>query len=101
MGFYDLAKEDREKIVGNIKNIVQCGIENLNIEQIYKITSDQDTYIRKNCYLAIGKLYREREDLREKILIVLSKLFDSASESVRQTVAYAAGEIGYGELSVM
>jgi len=53
-----------------------------------------DTYIRKNAYSIMGRLYRDHPELRARILDLLEDLFKSDSEKVRQTAVYAADEIG-------
>lgn len=94
MGFYDLSKEERKKLVNEIKDSIKMDLEHCNFKNIRKYASNEDTYIRKYTYLSIGKLYRDREDLRDCILTVLKELFEDRDEKVRQTVVYALGEIG-------
>lgn len=94
MGFYDLSKEERLKLVEKIEKTVKQDLENRSYNKIKQYASDEDTYIRKNTYLIIGKLYRECLGLREKILIVLKILLKDENEKVRQTVVYALSEIG-------
>lgn len=73
-----------------IEHDLRCGI----VENILKYAADHDTYIRKNTYIILGCLYRDRQDMRESILSVLDALFVNKDEKVRQTVVYALGEIG-------
>jgi HEAT repeat protein len=94
MGFYDLSKEEREKLVTEIEEAIKHDLESGNSESIQKYVSNIDTYIRKKAYLIIGRLHRDRPDLREGILNVLEALFTNEEEKVRQTVVYALGEIG-------
>ena len=63
-------------------------------ERIKEYASNEDTYIRKNACLIIGRLYRDNYELRERIIQTLKDLFKNDSEKVRQTVVYAFGEIG-------
>ena len=56
--------------------------------------SDEDTYIRKNAYLATGKIYKEGDTFRKKIISFLDQFFKSDNEKIRQTTVNAAGEIG-------
>jgi len=55
MDFYDLSKPERINVVAKIN----AGILNeLNADKSKKITgwfSDDDTYIRKSAYLAVGR----------------------------------------------
>ena len=63
-------------------------------QKITEYFSDEDTYIRKTAYLAIGKIYKANVTLHTKIISVLNILFNSANEKIRQTTINAAGEIG-------
>ena len=101
MGFYDLSKDERQKIVHEIEDVVRVSIMNMatdnmnNIpEGILKYASDKDTYIRKNAYMVIGRTYWANEDYRKNILLVLDMLLKNSNERVRQTSVYALGEIG-------
>ncbi|MHA1754800.1 MAG: HEAT repeat domain-containing protein [Candidatus Odinarchaeia archaeon] len=94
MGFYDLTKEERSALISEIQKKILQGIKNNRKENIKKFASDQDTYIRKNTYLIIGRLYAEKNELRNKILDILKDLLKSQNEMIRQTVIYAYGEIG-------
>ena len=67
MGFYDLSKEERQKVVNETEGDILSAIKDLNIpennnewaipEIIVKYATDNDTYIRKNSYMAIGRIY--------------------------------------------
>ena len=71
-------------------------------ENIITYFSDEDTYVRKTGYLAIGKIFYAKPKLQTHILSTLKILFESntstalstSSDKVRQTVVNAAGEIG-------
>ncbi len=65
-----------------------------NSGNIRRYASDSDTYIRKNAYSIMGRLYRDHPESRARILDLLEDLFRSDDEKVRQTAVYAAGEIG-------
>ncbi|HWB63083.1 MAG TPA: sister chromatid cohesion protein PDS5, partial [Chitinophagales bacterium] len=56
--------------------------------------SDEDTYIRKNAYQAVGKIYQSEKEWQAGILHQLVTLLKSPDEKVRQTAINAAGEIG-------
>lgn len=94
MSFYDLSKEERialvNKITTEIKNDLTLGKTN----NILHYFSDEDTYIRKSAYLAIGKLFYTYPKLQEVIFKQLGKFLKDENEKVRQTVVNAAGEIG-------
>ncbi len=94
MGFYDLPKEERQKLVKKMEKEIKNDLKNGKSENIQKYASDDDTYIRKNAYLIMGRLYRDRKDLKEDVLDVSKALFESDNEKIRQTALYTLGEIG-------
>ncbi|MBC3845608.1 HEAT repeat domain-containing protein [Winogradskyella echinorum] len=94
MAFYDLTKEERNQLVEKINQRIENDLENNTSDNILKYFSDDDTYIRKTGYLAIGKIFYAQPHLQNKILSVLTRLFKSEDELIRQTVVNAAGEIG-------
>ena len=94
MGFYDYPKDERQRIVERMKKAIANGVESGDRNVVRGYASDGDTYIRKNTYLIIGRLFREREDLRDSILRLLQDLYEDSDERVRQTAIHAAGEIG-------
>lgn len=94
MAFYDLNKVERNTLVEKINLEISNDLSSNVTEQILIYFSDDDTYIRKTGYLAIGKLFYATPDLQPAIFIVLKKLMQSDDELVRQTVVNAAGEIG-------
>ncbi|VXB42500.1 HEAT repeats [Flavobacterium sp. 9AF] len=94
MAFYDLSKTEREQLVAQITEAIRSDFKNkssLNLEVYF---SDEDTYIRKNAYLAVGKIYNANLYLQQIILEMLRNLFERENEKIRQTVVNAAGEIG-------
>jgi hypothetical protein len=99
MAFYDLSKEERNKVVENINAAILSEIKSGKQKFILDYFSDEDTYIRKTAYLAIGKIYKTEEKLQNKILTLLSKLAKHTNEKVRQTAVNAAGEIGMKDFS--
>lgn len=94
MGFYDLSKEERQELVKKIQQEIQEDLENNRIDAIYRYSSDPDTYIRKNTYLALGRIYKQDKDLRDRILDLLDHMLEEEDSKIRQTSVYAAGEIG-------
>lgn len=94
MGFYDLSKEARAMRVKGIHQAIARDLEKGETQAILRYFSDQDTYIRKAGYLAIGRIYTAREDLREPLIAQLWQLLQSENEKVRQTTINAVGEIG-------
>ncbi|MDY7395355.1 HEAT repeat domain-containing protein [Aureibaculum sp. 2210JD6-5] len=94
MAFYDLLKDERSVLVNKINEQVIEDISNNGITQIINYASDEDTYIRKTTYQAIGKSYNANRNLRSTIINILKKLLKSDNEKIRQTTVNAAGEIG-------
>jgi hypothetical protein len=94
MGFYDLSKEERVKLVSLIKQDIADDLSSGNIDRILGYFSDEDTYIRKAGYQATGKIYRSDENVKPTVIKALEKLLESDIAKVRQTTIYAAGEIG-------
>ena len=97
MSFYDLPKDKRTQLVKKIEQEILDDLENNATPSLQRYFSDNDTYIRKAAYLAIGKIYFANHSLKQKIIANLWKLFKSANEKVRQTVINAVGEIGRKE----
>ncbi|MDB5283076.1 MAG: hypothetical protein JWO06_2151, partial [Bacteroidota bacterium] len=94
MGFYDLNKDERQKVVNEINMAVLADVRKGKTANLIHYFSDEDTYIRKTAYLAIGKIYVADNELRTSILQLLDSLFKSENEKVRQTSINSAGEIG-------
>lgn len=94
MGFYDLNKEERQILVAKILSEIRHDLDNNRTENILKYFSDEDTYIRKTAYLAIGRIYSGETDLSIRIIDKLRTLLSSENKNIRQTVVNAAGEIG-------
>ncbi len=99
--FYNLPKDDRRRLVEEMEEVITRDIEKGNSERVKEYASDEDTYIRKNTYLIIGKLYHERRELRQRILTVLRGLFKDKDTKVRQTAVYAFGEIGKADADIL
>ena len=94
MAFYDLPKSERDLLVVKINKEIANDLSQGETDQIVTYFSDEDTYIRKTAYLAIGKSFYAQPELQAAIFSVLKKLMQSDDELVRQTVINAAGEIG-------
>ncbi|WP_299112348.1 HEAT repeat domain-containing protein [uncultured Winogradskyella sp.] len=94
MGFYDLNKEERNLLVKKINQEVAKDLIEAKEERIIYYFSDDDTYIRKTAYLAIGKIFYATPQLQNTIFSTLKLLLKSDDELIRQTVINAAGEIG-------
>jgi hypothetical protein len=94
MAFYDLDKNERVQLAERLNAEILSEIRSGSSEKISEYFSDEDTYIRKTAYLAIGRIYKANDDLQKKILALLRSLFNSEKEKIRQTTINAAGEIG-------
>ena len=94
MSFYDLSKSERNLLVEQINQEITNDVSKGETIKITTYFSDEDTYIRKTGYLAIGKLFYHQPQLQATIFSVLKSLIQSHDELIRQTVINAAGEIG-------
>ncbi|WGD35558.1 HEAT repeat domain-containing protein [Olleya sp. YS] len=94
MAFYDLSKEERNQLVVTINQQIEADLLVNVSDNICLYFSDEDTYVRKTGYLAIGKIFYSKPKLQASILLTLEKLLKSEDEFIRQTVINAAGEIG-------
>ena len=94
MGFYDLTRQERIARVNKIKHDICRDLTNDRKEKILTYFSDDDTYIRKAAYLAVGRLYLDNKELQPAIITCLEKLLENEDFMVRQTVINSAGEIG-------
>jgi len=94
MAFYDLAKAERDLLVKQIQEIILKDIASAQYFHMLRYFGDEDTYIRKTAYLAIGKIYKINHQYLPTIINLLSSLLGHGDFKVRQTVVNAAGEIG-------
>ncbi len=94
MAFYDLSKEERNALVQKIGTELTVAIQASANQSLLTYFTDDDTYIRKTAYLAIGRIYFETPTLRQKIIGTLNDLMEHENFKVRQTTINAAGEIG-------
>lgn len=94
MGFYDLPKEERTVLVIKINEDVFHDFSKNEKAKIIDYFSDEDTYIRKTGYLAVGKVFYTRRELRSVIINSLKGFLESNDPKVRQSTVNAAGEIG-------
>jgi hypothetical protein len=94
MGFYDLPKEKRQQVVLALKEVVEADLNQGMHNHIVHYASDEDTYIRKNTYLVIGRYYQLHPKKRKNVRNVIAVLLKSPNEHVRQSMIYTLGEIG-------
>jgi len=101
MSFYDLSKDERLILVDKINQDIAHDLFSCETDTITNYFSDEDTYIRKTGYLAIGKIFYSHDELQAKIISTLKNLLKSDIDKVRQTVINAAGEIGKFHFSLV
>lgn len=94
MSFYDLPKHERQLLVMKMSEAVEKALREAGLSTLVDYFSDEDTYIRRNAYLSIGRLYKAVPELQQAVLAALQQLVLHEDEKVRQTVVNAAGEIG-------
>lgn len=94
MAFYDLNKSDRVQLTAEISAEMEADFRQHSFLAIRSRFADEDTYIRKTAYIAVGRIYSLHPGLRLPILDRLKNLFSDEEHKVRQTVVNAAGEIG-------
>jgi 3-methyladenine DNA glycosylase AlkC len=101
MAYYDLSKEERNAVVAEMSTHILSEIETEKLNYTYTYFNHEDTYIRKNAYLIVGKIFFERIDLHRHINTLLEVLLKEESYYIRQTVINAAGEIGKKEFEIV
>lgn len=94
MTYYDLSRVQRATVVTDMTGVILSELNSRKHKQIYIYFNNSDTYIRKNAYLIIGKIFFENTDLQHRIIGLLKVLLKEESHYIRQTVINAAGEIG-------
>lgn len=94
MGFYDLSKEERIELVHFMEENIRMDLKSSKLSNIELYSADNDTYIRKNTYLILGRLYRDDLELRDEIIKLIEKLYEIGDENQKQTAVYIWGEIG-------
>lgn len=94
MGFYELSKEERKAFVTSVQKEILSDFSTGQTSQIITYFSDDDTYVRKTAYLAVGNIFYTTKALRTKVITTLKELIYSEKAKVRQTVVNAVGEIG-------
>lgn len=94
MAFYDLSLAARAEVAKQIHLDIESDFKRGKSEKVVQYFSDDDTYIRKNAYLAVGRIYKSSGQLQSGILSQLETLLKKEDPKIRQTVINAAGEIG-------
>ena len=93
MAFYDLTKHERARKVETVHNKLLDFLKGAR-RTSFPFFSNDDTYIRKAAYQAIGKIHKAHPELGDRIISALNKSLEHPNEKVRQTTVNAAGEIG-------
>jgi HEAT repeat protein len=101
MAFYDLSKAEREQLVSRITNELTRDLQTAHQKCLLRYFSDNDTYIRKTAYLAIGKIYGARKHLQPSVIKALESLLKAPDAKTRQTAINAAGEIGKSDFDIV
>ncbi|HEY9364343.1 MAG TPA: HEAT repeat domain-containing protein, partial [Chitinophagaceae bacterium] len=101
MAFYDLSKQERAGVAGDISNNILNELKTTHLQNIPVYFADDDTYIRKCAYVSIGRIYFENKNLQSRIIEVLNILLLQDDFKVRQTVINACGEIGKKEFNIV
>ncbi len=101
MSFYELTKTQREQLVATIHQHILLDIQKGTYKKTLSYFADEDTYIRKTAYTAIGKIYTQHKPLSTNIIHLLNSLLPHTDFKVRQTVINAAGEIGKKDFALV
>lgn len=101
MGFYNLSKDARNALVEQISKEIEDELHLGKKKHLLHYFSDDDTYIRKTAYLAIGKIFATDKKLQATIIQVLDTLLKEKDPKIRQTTVNAAGEIGKSDFEVV
>ena len=101
MSFYELGKEQRNTLVEKINREIADALRDGRQDGLLPFFADDDTYIRKTAYLAIGRIYFTNTKLQDKIISVLEALLKNDDAKTRQTSINAAGEIGKLDFGVV
>ncbi len=94
MSFYDLKKNERLKLVEQLYKKIYSDMQKNVLTSTVEYFSDEDTYVRKSAYQAIGKIYHANNHLQPKIISALENMITYKEPKIRQTTINAAGEIG-------
>jgi len=101
MAFYNNSKEVRKQIVKKINDDILADINKNSTHKLLEYFQNDDTYIRKTAYIAVGNIIRNNEKKLKRVLKLLNELFTHDHHHVRQSVINAAGEIGKNNFPVV
>ena len=94
MAFYDWSKEKRQAFALELYGLSKAVLEGTDPAGLLMYFSDEDTYIRKTAYLALGKVVKHHPVLTKAAIEFLKHRLGNPDFKVRQTAVNAAGEIG-------
>ncbi|MHA1975180.1 MAG: HEAT repeat domain-containing protein [Candidatus Hodarchaeales archaeon] len=94
MGFYSLSKDKRKEFVDKMRADIKSDLDKGISPNIDMYVSDPDTYVRKNSYQILARLYKESEEYKEKVLALIDELQTDKNVLKRQTAVYTLCEIG-------
>lgn len=94
MGYYDLSKAERVQLYNTLEENILINITKEKLDYILLYAADRDTYIRKNTYLILGRLYDANPSFQSRIIQMLGQLLKNENEKIRQTMVNCLGEIG-------
>lgn len=66
MGYYDMNKDDRRKLVLQMEDEIKQDLQNSQKRDILHYSADDDVYIRKKMFPALWGGFIERASLKEK-----------------------------------
>lgn len=98
MAYYDLSKPARAALYERMREQIALDLDcGESYAELRRNAADPDTYIRKNVYLILGRLYGSDTRWRQPIIAAARRLLLDPDAKVRQTMVNAFGEIGIGD----
>nr|MDO8116659.1 HEAT repeat domain-containing protein [Candidatus Sigynarchaeota archaeon] len=95
MGFYDLPKKEREELVSKMGEQLFEELAAGAVTRTREYFNDDDTYMRKNAYLIVARIFSGHPGLRDSILKVIEEcMHDDRHPFIQQSAVYVLGEIG-------
>ena len=101
MAFYSNSKEVRKQIVKNINDDILADLDKNSTGKILECFANEDTYIRKTAYIAVGNIVMADVTKLQQVINVLDELSSHDDYHVRQSLINAAGEIGKKNFKVV
>ncbi|WP_276134942.1 HEAT repeat domain-containing protein [Polluticoccus soli] len=101
MAFYDLSKPQRELLCKEIETLLVNDLQSDSLTHFLHYFSDEDTYIRKTAYLAVGRISKNGLFPTFKIIATLNRLLKEDDFKTRQATVNAAGEIGKTDFEIV